>query len=718
MTQNWQTTKEGNVAVCTLDRSEADTNILDRSVLTELESTIDNLKNDNSVDGVVFASAKKDFILGADIAQIAAFKSAEEATAGAKQLQAIFQKIADLGKITVASISGQCLGGGLELALACDWRVVSSDPKTKLALPEIQLGIIPGAGGTQRLPRLIGLQSALDMILSGRRIPGKKAEKIGLADACVPIQMLRDEAVKLASKKRKPNRKLPDLDPGKLSKDLPKWAAEGNPIGRRVMQKKAREMVDDKTKGFYPASYKALEAVFEGFDVALAKGLDLEAKLFGQLVITRESSSLVHLYNATTAVKKHPYRAAVKDRFGSEPVSMIGVIGAGLMGAGIATVCADRLFKVRISDPKKESVGRALQHARGYFQKKLDRRRMKTFEVDQRMAHISPGLNTIGFDDCDVVIEAVFEDLDLKHRILKDVEDQGGENFIFATNTSALPIQDIATAAKNPERVIGMHFFSPVEKMPLLEVVVTEKTADWVAGRTVELGQKLGKQVIIVKDGPGFYTTRALSFLLTEAAKLLTEGNGIEYIDKALTKFGFPVGPITLIDEVGIDVSLHVVETVGKAFPERMEVPDGLQPVVDSGRLGRKNRRGFYLYEDGKKGRPDSEIYKIIGTEKDGRNAPVDHIVDRCLLVFVNECVKCLEDGTLTSAYDGDVGAVFGLGFPPFWGGPFKYVDLVGAKTIVSRLKALEKNHGAAYQPSKLLLEKANQNELFFPDES
>jgi 3-hydroxyacyl-CoA dehydrogenase/enoyl-CoA hydratase/3-hydroxybutyryl-CoA epimerase len=397
---------------------------------------------------------------------------------------------------------------------------------------------------------------------------------------------------------------------------------------------------------------------------------------------------------------------------------LVGIVGAGFMGAGIATVCAEKGIRVRFSDPSKDSMGRALKHCRSYFQKKVERKRIKNFELLKTMAHISPGLTPQGFSQCDVVIEAVFEDLALKQKILKQVEEMSKEDFIFATNTSAIPIEKIAEGAKKPEHVIGMHFFSPVEKMPLLEVVVTKDTADWVAARVVELGQTMGKQVIVVKDGPGFYTTRALAFFLAEASHILLAGSTIEAIDKAMTDFGFPVGPITLIDEVGIDVGMHVLDTIQKAFPKRMTAPEGLKPIADSGRLGRKNNKGFYTYEAGKKGRADQQIYSLLGLDKGADKLSSDEIVERCLLVFVNESIRCLEEGILSNAYDGDVGAVFGLGFPPFWGGPFRYVDHVGAAALVERLKKLASQYGARFEPSPLLLDMAKDNKSFFPDEA
>lgn len=708
-------TGEG-IAIVSFKNKNLEMNVLEKEALLELNALVEDFSGNSEIKGVVFMSARPDqFIVGANIEEIAAFKTAADATEGAMQMQSIFQKIAELKCPTVAAIHGPCLGGGLEMSLACDWRVVTSSPSTKLALPEIQLGLIPGAGGTQRLPKLIGIQAALDMILTGRNIAPAKAGKIGLADQVVPETLLKEQAMILAKKKKN---SLSIHKHSSFSQDISKLAIEGNPIGRRVMYRKAKEMIDHKTKGFYPASYKALEAVFDGYDLSIPKGLKIEAKHFGELAMTKESKSLIHLFNATTHIKKHPFKDALKEKFGKETVGSVGVVGAGFMGAGIATVCADKGIHARLSDPSSESISRALKSASKYFSKKVDRRRLKPFELPSKMAHISPGLEPTGLQSTDVTIEAVFEDLGLKKKILSQIEENAGDDWIFATNTSAIPVAKIAEAAKKPERVVGMHFFSPVEKMPLLEVIKTEKSAGWAVGRAADLGQKMGKQVIIVNDGPGFYTTRALAFFLAEAIEILQEGCPIEEIDKALVEFGFPVGPATLIDEVGIDVGLHVLETMSDAFPDRISLSDKIKKLVDEGYLGRKNGKGLYKYEDGKKAGVNEKIYEFFGVKPSKSKVKSDEIVDRILLVFVNESVRCLDEKILAHPHDGDVGAVFGLGFPPFWGGPFKYIDLVGAKTVVSSLSQLEEKFGARFAPANSLAEQAKTSKKYFANES
>lgn len=710
MSKFFEIHNEGETALVVFDRKDKDMNILSEAVIRELNDLVDVLAKDTKTKGVVFISGKPDqFIVGADITDIQKLTTAESAAAGSAAMQAVFQKIASMSKPTVAAMHGPTLGGGLELALACTWRIATNDEKTKLGLPEIQLGFIPGAGGTQRLPRLIGLQKSLDMILTAKRVDGVKALKMGLVDAAVHPNLLKTEALKLATKKR----------PSGLQRaaSAAEWALEKNMIGRKIMASQAKTMVEKKTKGFYPASFKALDAVFDGFELSLEKGLKLEAKIFGELVQTKESKALVHLFHCTNAIKKHPYKDAGRERFGDKPLRHIGVIGGGFMGSGIANVCADKGLLVSVSDPSKESLGRMLKSARSFFYKKVQRKRMKSFQADSRTNFITPLLSPIGMENSDVVVEAVFEDLNLKQNILAGLEQKAHKDWIFASNTSALPISEIAAKAKQPERVLGMHFFSPVEKMPLLEIVVTPKTAPWAAARAIDLGNKMGKTIIVVKDSPGFYTTRVLAIYLAEAALLLGAGVSIEYMDRVLTDFGWPVGPITLIDEVGIDVGSHVMETMAKAWPDRFTIPAHFMPIKESGRLGRKNSKGFYRYEGGKKTEVDPEIYKLLQISAN-ESMSRSEIIDRCVLGYVNESVRCLEEGILPSAYEGDIGSVFGLGFPPFLGGPFKYVDFLGAAKVVARLEELARAHGKRFEPCAKLRAMAADKELFYPDES
>jgi 3-hydroxyacyl-CoA dehydrogenase/enoyl-CoA hydratase/3-hydroxybutyryl-CoA epimerase len=709
MKNHFSTEVREKVAVLSFNRSDKDMNILGEVVLRELESTLKNLEKDSSLRGVVIASSKKDqFIVGADISEIAALDTKEKAFAGSQAMQQVLNLLSDFKKPTVAAIHGSCLGGGLELSLACSMRVASKHSTTKMGLPEIQLGLIPGAGGTQRLPRLIGIQAALDLILTGKTVVSDKALKLGLVDRLAPEANLVNEGISLIlSSFQRPPRKESHLA----------WALESNLIGRRVLRQQATKMTLSKTKGFYPAAPAAIDAIFRGFDTSLIRGLKIESEHFGELAQTVASKSLIHLFNATTAIKKHPYKEAGDKRFKDKgPVKDIGVVGGGFMGSGIANVCADKGIRVAVSDPSKESLGRLVSSAKSFFGKKLKTRRIKSFEYESKIAHITPSLTPSGFSQKDLVVEAVFEDLKLKQKILSDIEANSHEDWIFASNTSALPIADVAKASRSPERVLGMHFFSPVEKMPLLEIVNHPTTAPWATARAIELGNKMGKTIIVVKDSPGFYTTRVLAFYLAEAAILLGEGCKIDLIDRALTNLGWPVGPMALIDEVGIDVGLHVMDTMCNALPGRFTMSSEFQVIKQSGRLGRKNGKGFYKYVDGKKTGVDESIYGLLKSNT-GSSLSERDIADRCMLGFVNECLRCLEEGIIPTAYDGDVGAVFGLGFPPFLGGPFKFVDLNGAKTVLQKLTDFAVKYGPRFQPCDLLKEMSKTNKKFFEGE-
>lgn len=403
------------------------------------------------------------------------------------------------------------------------------------------------------------------------------------------------------------------------------------------------------------------------------------------------------------------------------------MLGAGLMGSGIAYVSMKNAdTKVRLKDRDIEGVGRGISYVNKLLRKQVQRRRMSDLQKRQLQAKLSSTADYSGFKSADIVIEAVFEDLDLKRQMLADIESiEDNKEIIFASNTSALPIDDIAKGAKQPERVIGMHYFSPVEKMPLLEIVVGKDTSDWVTASCVELGKKQGKTVIVVNDSPGFYTTRILAPFINEATHMVYEGVTIEDVDDALQQAGFPVGPITLLDEVGIDVGSHIADTMEKSFGERLAPLEAMQKVVNDDRKGRKNKRGFYSYTEQKNPLSglfksnsktvDESIYTVLGGSSPGsKTLDADSIAERCLLQMVNEAAYCLDEGVLRSARDGDIGAIFGLGFPPFLGGPFRYADAIGLDSLVSKLQVLEAEHGARFSPAPNLVKMAKQGKTFY----
>jgi 3-hydroxyacyl-CoA dehydrogenase / enoyl-CoA hydratase / 3-hydroxybutyryl-CoA epimerase len=686
------------VLVLTLDVPGEKVNMLGRGMMEELQALLSELESRTDVAAVVLRSGKPDnFIAGADIKDFLQIRSALEGETLSRGGQAILQRLADLRVPVVAAIHGSCLGGGLETVLACRYRIASDDPKTALGVPEVQLGLIPGAGGTQRLPRLIALPQALDLILTGRSLKAKRALKAGLVDEVVPKEVLLTAA-------RRAARALAD---GQLRPARPGLRLQDRLL-RSVIVRKAKASVLEKTGGHYPAPLRAIDAVERGTATSLEEGLKIEARHFGELAVTEVSRNLVSLFFATQELKKD---TAFLDGARPREVKKVAVVGAGLMGAGIAAAATEAGALVRLRDAQPEAVARGLRMAREVFEERRKRGSLTAREVQQRMDRISAATELTGLRRADLVIEAVFEDLDLKRRVLAEVEAATSEEAVFASNTSSLPIAQIARQSKRSWRVLGMHFFSPVHKMPLLEVVVTPDTDAIATATAVAFGRRLDKQVIVVRDGPGFYTTRTLAPYMNEAARLIEEGAAIEDVDRALTGFGFPVGPITLLDEVGIEVGAKVSKVMYEAFGARMAPPAGMARVLEDGRLGRKNKRGFYTYDGGEK-RVDQSVYALL-PERQPRRFEDREIQERLVFAFLNEAVLTLQEGILRSARDGDVGAVFGLGFPPFKGGPFRYLDQLGARFAVEVLERLRGTYGERFEPARLLVEMAKEGRTF-----
>lgn len=697
----------------TFDLVGENMNVLRLNLIEELSAAFQEANNNDKVKGLVFISGKQDnFIAGADIAMIAKTTTAKEASDLAEQLQNATLMIEGFNKPTVAAIHGACLGGGLELAMAFDYRIASNHRKTKFGLPEVQLGLLPGGSGTQRLPRLVSLPTALDLILTGKQLNSQRALRAGLVtDVCSPSILQRvAESYVFKGKPKKTNKR------SLMQKTMSLAPA------RAIVFNQAKKKILAKTMGNYPAPLKIIETIQIGLDKGFTAGLAAERRVFGDLAMTAESLQLRQIFFATTELKKDN---GVDDGDGiiavrSRPVDKVGVLGAGLMGAGIAYVSAKNAgVNVRIKDRDNAGINRGVNYINSILQKRVKRRRMQALEKRQLQSLITATTDYSGFKSVDIVIEAVFEDLDLKQRMIADIETiENEKEIIFATNTSAIPIDDIAKGAKQPGRIIGMHYFSPVEKMPLLEIITGPDTSDWVTATCVEFGKKQGKTVIVVNDGPGFYTTRILAPFIQEAIHMVCEGVSIESIDDALKQAGFPVGPITLLDEVGIDVASHISETLHKSFGERIKPVIAMADVIADERKGRKNKRGFYLYKGNKKGdekKVDTSIYSLLGVQNPGSNQlEANEIVDRCLLQMVNEAVYCLEGKILRSARDGDIGAIFGLGFPPFLGGPFRYADAQGIETVTSQLNQFATVYGKRFKPAPLLEEMSKQDKSFY----
>lgn len=704
--------RDGDVAVVVLDLPDAPVNTLRADVVDELDRALDAAEAAPDVRGIVVLSGKPDsFVAGADVTMLAGVTTAEDGVALSRAGQRAFDRIEGCTRPVVAAIHGTCLGGGLELAMACHARIASDDPATRLGQPEVLLGIIPGAGGTQRLPRLVGLEQALELILTGREVSAARARALGLVDDVVHPAILRavasERARALADERAATGRRLSLV--GRVRSAL----VEDNPAGRAVLFRQAEANVRERTHGHLPAPLRAIDAVRVGVERGPRAGYAAEAQAFSELLTTPQARNLIRVFELRQDLRRRARDAAAD----AQPVDRVAVVGAGLMGAGIAAVTVGRAgLPVRLKDLDRDALRRGLRSIHGYLDQRVTRGRISAHDRARLLSLVHPDTAYHGFARAGLVIEAVVEDLAVKQRVVKEVADVAGPDTAVASNTSSIPIDRVADAHPRPEQVVGMHYFSPVPRVPLLEVVEGPRTARWVTATAVDVGRRQGMTVVVVGDGPGFYTSRILAPYINEAAHLLADGAPIEAIDGALERLGFPVGPLRLIDEVGIDVASKISQVLVDGLGERLAPAPVMAAVVADGRRGRKNGRGFYHYTQ-RDGRPvpgdaDTSIYELV--PRTPRPVPdTDEIVDRALLAMVNEAVWTLGDQILRSPDDGDAAAIFGLGFPPHLGGPLRYIDDRGAAAVVARLQALAAMHGQRFAPAPLLVEVADRGATF-----
>lgn len=698
-----------SIAVVTFDLPGEPVNKLGAAVKVEFEALLIRLRDDAEIRGVVLISAKPDnFIAGADIEEFTALTTQAEAERLSFEGQEMVSRVETLPKPVVAAIHGGCLGAGLELVLACHYRVATDHPKTQLGLPEVQLGVIPAAGGCQRLPRLIGARAALELILTGRSERGSRALRLGLVDELVPQSILQRTAVAVAQRlvrsgipRRRPKGGLPAL------------FLDHTPAGRRLVYRGAREQALKKAGAHYPAPLAALEAVRVGLEHGVAAGLAEEHRAFGHLAVGDVSRKLVQIFFATGALKKDdgiPPGSATPRQ-----IRRLGVVGAGFMGSGIAgTAVVNVEVDTRLKDADLFRVGKGIKAVGDILDERLRRRRLTRPQHERLKALISGSDGYAGFSRADLVIEAVFEELELKQRVLAEVEAVVRPDAIFASNTSTIPIREIAASARHPERILGMHFFSPVERMPLLEVIPTDATSPEAIVTAVRFGRRMGKTVIVVGDRPGFWVNRILSPYLSQAGLLVEEGIPIELVDRTMTAWGFPVGPVTLLDEVGLDVAQKAAKVMHGAFGERMKPGSGLDRMLGSARLGRKNGRGFYRYKDGHKAGADATVYRLFGVRP--MEQPDAAMVERRLVyAMLNEAAAACGEGVIHNPRDGDVGAVFGIGFPAFRGGPLRMIDDLGAGRVVETLYELQDQFGDRFRPAPALADMARQGARYYP---
>ncbi|MEW5754672.1 MAG: 3-hydroxyacyl-CoA dehydrogenase NAD-binding domain-containing protein [Pseudomonadota bacterium] len=662
--KHWRlSTDQDNILWIELDQAETSTNVLCRAVVEELESIVGDIEKQRPA-GVILRSAKQNgFIAGADIKEFTTLKGYDEAVAMVRRAQGVLDRIEALSCPTVALIHGFCLGGGLELALACRYRLANDDPKTKLGLPEVNLGIHPGFGGTVRLPPLIGAPAAMDMMLTGRTLSARAAAKLGVIDYAVPQRHLETAARKMVQEK--PPRRRPKG-----------WLAySNNALLRPILAMTMRKQVAKKArKEHYPAPYALIDlwAKHAGDPRTMMKE---EAASISRLVVGATAQNLVRVFFLQEQLKAQGNKSEFKAK-------RVHVIGGGVMGGDIAAWCALQGLKVTIQDRKHETLARVIKNAHGLYKKKLKDARLVTAALDR----LIPDIHGHGVADADVIIEAIYENIEAKQALFREVEAKAKPDAVIATNTSSIPLEVLCTALQKPERLVGLHFFNPVAKMQLVEIVYGAQTGAQEIQRAAAFAKQISRLPLPVKSAPGFLVNRVLMPYLLEAVTLTTEGISPVVIDQAAVKFGMPMGPIELADTVGLDICLHVAEILTRELGG--QVPGKLRQMVEAGKLGRKSGEGFYRYEKG----------KIVQPAAGGSHAP-DDLTERLIMRLVNECMACLREGVVENAELLDAGVIFGTGFAPFRGGPMRYAKDRGNAQIQQQLAELKRLHGERFSP-------------------
>lgn len=705
---------KGQVAIVEFDLIGEKVNKLSSPVMARIKEVVEELKS-SSFKAVVIQSKKpKIFIAGADIDEIKKISNKEDFLKVLEKAHEILNSLEDLPIPVIAAIHGACMGGGTELTLACDYRIASDSPETKIGLPETQLGIIPGFGGCVRMPRVVGLQESLKLILGGQPIPAIKALKIGLVDECVPAQLLEKRALEMAEEavqgKRKKRRKK--FDPKGVAGNILEL-----PGARNIVFSKAKKDTLKLSKGFYPAPLKALEVIKKTYGMDnREKALRIEMEGFVDVAVTDISKNLIDLFYMMESVKKQTGVADPNVKV--KPVKHMAVLGAGTMGGGIAQVAAAKGIDVRMKDINNEALAIGFKQAHDVFKKALDKKKINKFEFNQKMSHITGGLDYSGFALQDVVVEAIVEDMNIKKKVISETAKHCKPDCIMATNTSSLSVTEMAEAWPKPENFVGMHFFNPVNRMPLVEVIRGPKSSDLATSTIFELAKTMGKTPVVVKDGPGFLVNRLLMPWMIEGMWLFSEGCDIAKVDRYYThKFGMPMGPFRLMDEVGLDVCVKVVKIFQKALGERIEVPQGMiEKMQSSDRLGKKNKKGFYVYDDeGKDLKVDESIYSEFGLGQPNSKLTEKEIIERGIFAMVNEAsLALIEDHIVERPHDLDLAMIMGTGFPPFRGGLLRYADSLGSNYIVQELELYASRFGKRFTPSKPLSSMAKTNRKFY----
>jgi 3-hydroxyacyl-CoA dehydrogenase/enoyl-CoA hydratase/3-hydroxybutyryl-CoA epimerase len=711
-----RSTNAGEIALVEWDLVGEKVNKLSTPVMARFKEVVEELAR-SSYKAVVLISRKPNmFIAGADIEEIKSLKTREQFMPALREAHAIFNRLEDLPMPVIAAINGPCLGGGCELVLACDYRIASDDPSTKIGLPEVKLGIIPGFGGTVRLPRVIGLQASLDIILQGKAVDAGKAYRLGLVDSVVHPSILEEQVMRFVEnliregKGKRQKRFQPKGVVAKLMESA---------LVRPKVFSEAEKMTLKATSGHYPAPLKALEVIRKTYGTAdRERALEIEMNGFCDVAVTDVSKHLINVFFLMESVKRKTGVAS-----GVQPLETkrIGVLGAGTMGGGIAFVAADRGIEVRLKDINHQALALGFSHARDLWEKLRQKKKISAYDVTRKMNLVTGGVDYAGFGQLDVVIEAIVEDMKIKQKVIGETaahcRSDGARPCIIATNTSSLSVTEMAKGHPHPQNFVGMHFFNPVHKMPLVEVIRGAETSDVAVATIFDLAKKMGKLPVVVKDGPGFIVNRLLVPYLIEAAFLLEDGMAVDVVDKMFKReFGMPMGPFALMDEVGIDVCIKVSKIFHQTLGERIQIPQVMARLGQTDRLGKKNKKGFYLYDDrGKAIELDQKIYSELGLGQPTNKLSSKEVIRRGVYPMINEAaLALLEERIVETPEEVDLAMITGMGFPPFRGGLLRYADSVGSQAVADELEVLATQFGARFKPSVPLRNMAKTNRSFY----
>ncbi len=701
---------DNGIITVTIDQADRKMNVIGDGFTDSFATMTDSFINDAAAKGLILTSGKETFVVGADIDQLASIQTAEQAFELVEDLKTSLRKLETSGKPVVAAMTGTALGGGLELALACHYRIAIDSPKTKLGLPEVKLGLLPGGGGTQRLPRLVGIQKALELMTQGKELRPQAAKDMGLIDA-----VATDQADMIAQAK--------DWIKANPSAQQP-WDKKGFKIpGGDSKNPKivpifsiAPAMANQKSHGNYPAITHIMSCVFEGCMVNIDTGLEIESRYFVACVLSAESKNMINtLWIQLNSIKKGQSRP---DGFERYKTKKVGILGAGMMGAGIAYVSAKAGIDVVLLDTAIEGAEKGKNYSTKLLDKAISRGQSNE---DKKQALLDKIKTTVSYDDlegCDLIIEAVFEDVDIKAECTRKSEAVIADTAVYASNTSTLPITELAKASTRPNQFIGLHFFSPVDKMPLVEIIVGEDTDEATLAKAFDYVGQISKTPIVVNDSRGFYTSRVFGTYVSEGIAMLGEGIHPRSIEVAGMKSGMPMPPLALQDEVSLSLSLHVMqqakralEAEGKTFTPHPAMPVVEKMVNELGREGKKVAKGFYDYPENGEKRLWPKLTELYPT-KDEQPSQQD-LVDRLLYVQANETAKCFEENVVRTVADANVGSIFGWGFAPNQGGTLQFINSVGIKKFVERSRELASKYGARFEPAQILVKMAEKGEEF-----